>query len=338
MFYLFSICYNFLMKNIYYAKKSHRILSRVIDLFILILTSVVLYVTLVFPNTFDKAKMLENNTKLVELYKDSGLFAVDSDGNYAAYSQFGNIKKVDDLYDVSITFNNKKYEGIKLSKALFEFYTTKYTFYGASSNLSSEVYKNNILKVGSTTSNIKEFDETTYKFTLIDSSKEEDTVTFFYEAFQGACKSVINSSSITSLTSSNQQILMSSLYWIIPVLAGFSFIFEFLIPLFSPHNETIGKHIFKIGIISDKGYTLKKYMLLPRWISYLLFEIILGVLSFGGTLLISYTMFMFTKKRKCLHDIFAKSIVIDNTRSIYFDNEKEESYYINRQRERGIDL
>ncbi len=326
------------MKNIFYAKKSYRILSRVIDLLILILTSAILYITLVFPNVFDKTKMLENNTKIVQLYKDSGLFAVDEEGNYAAYSQFGNIKKIEDLYNVDVTFNNKKYENIELSKALYEFYTIKYTSYGASNNFTSEVYKTNILKVGTSESNIASFDENTYKLTLIDESKEDDTMTFFYQAFQGACKSVINSSQVSSLTSSNQQLVLSSIYWIIPVLAGFSFIFEFLVPLFSPHNETIGKHIFKIGVISDKGYTLKKIMLLPRWISYLVFEIILGVLSFGGLILISYTMFMFTKKRKCIHDIFAKSIVIDNTRSIYFDNEKEESFYINRQKQRGIDL
>ncbi len=326
------------MKNIFYAKKSYRILSRVIDLLILILTSAILYITLVFPNVFDKTKMLENNTKIVQLYKDSGLFAVDEEGNYAAYSQFGNIKKIEDLYNVDVTFNNKKYENIEISKALYEFYTIKYTTYGASNNFTSEVYKTNILKVGTSESNIASFDENTYKLTLIDESKEDDTMTFFYQAFQGACKSVINSSQVSSLTSSNQQLVLSSIYWIIPVLAGFSFIFEFLVPLFSPHNETIGKHIFKIGVISDKGYTLKKIMLLPRWISYLVFEIILGVLSFGGLILISYTMFMFTKKRKCIHDIFAKSIVIDNTRSIYFDNEKEESFYINRQKQRGIDL
>ena len=304
---------------------------------ILIITSAVLYITLVFPNTFDKAKVLENNNKVVQLYKDCGLFAVDEEGNYAAYSQFSNIKKLEDLYNVEVTFNNKKYEA-QLSKVLYEFYTTKYTSYGSSNNLSSDIYKSTILKVGTSESNIASFDETTYKFTLIDESKEEDTVSFFYTAFQSACKSVINSQEVSSLTSSNQQIVLKSLYFIIPVVAGFSFIFDLLIPLFSPHNETIGKHIFKIGVISDKGYTLKKYMLIPRWIAYVLLEVILGVLSFGGTILISYTMFMFTKKRKCIHDIFGKSIVIDNTRSIYFDNEKEEAFYINRQKQRGIDL
>ncbi len=304
---------------------------------ILIVTSAILYVTLVFPNTFDKAKVLENNTKVVQLYKDSELFAVDEEGNYAAYSQFGNIKKLNDLYSVEVTFNDKKYE-THLSKSLYEFYTLKYVDYGGSNNFSLDIYKSNILKVGTSESNIASFDEETYKFTLIDQEKEDDTVTFFYTAFQNACKSVINSPEISSLTSSNQKIVMHSIYFIIPVVVGFSFIFDFLIPIFSPHNETIGKHIFKIGVISDKGYTLKKYMLFPRWIAYILIEIILGTISFGGVLLISYTMFMFTKKRKCIHDIFGKSIVIDNTRSIYFDNEKEETFYINRQRQRGIDL
>ena len=77
-------------------------------------------------------------------------------------------------------------------------------------------------------------------------------------------------------------------------------------------------------------------MLIVRWLAYILFEILLGFITFGGTLLISYTMFLFIKKRRCIHDFIGKSAVIDSENSMIFESEKEESFYINRARSKGV--
>ena len=56
----------------------------------------------------------------------------------------------------------------------------------------------------------------------------------------------------------------------------------------------------------------------------------------GGFILISYTMFMFKKNRRCLHDIIAGSVVIDKKDSFYFDSPQEERYYEERAKRKGL--
>ena len=146
----------------------------------------------------------------------------------------------------------------------------------------------------------------------------------------------MNNSKIKDLTNENQKIIMSAVILIIPVLLGVSFIFDLLIPFLSPCCETIGKHIYRLGVLTSDGYRYKKIWLLTRWLCYVLIELIIGAMTFGASVLISYTMFLFCKKRRCLHDFIAKSVVIEKDGSIYFSTIEEENFYIERQKSKGM--
>ena len=105
-----------------------------------------------------------------------------------------------------------------------------------------------------------------------------------------------------------------------------------MIPLFSKRNETIGKYIFKLGVISKDGYSLKKIWIFIRWLSYLVIELVGGFLTMGGTILISYTMLIFNKKKRTIHDYIGNSIVINKEESFYFNSYEEEKYLMENKR------
>lgn len=327
------------MKRIYLAKKGKRILARFIDVLITFIITLVIFVYIILPNAMNKEKVEENSAQIISLYHESGLFVVDENGDYNANSAFQNVTKLDDLYNITCNYQGKDYENISLTKSLYEFYTMKFTKFGNTYNLTLEIYKSSVLKVGTAESNIKDYDEVNNKLILIDDSKEDVTVHFFLEAYSKTCMNVINDSTITDLTNQNQKLILGPLWYLIPLLGAVTFILEFLIPLFSPCGETIGKHLMKLGVLTEDGYRLKKIRLLPRWLAYYILEFTLGIMSFGATVLITYTMFLFCKKRRCLHDKIAKTVVIEKAGSIYFASKEEEAFYINRQQrmEAGLD-
>lgn len=323
------------MKEIYYAKKGKRILARLIDFVILISSSCLLFFTAIYPNIFDHEQFMKNNEEILNVYRDSGLFAVDEDGNYSAMCNLGDYNKVSDLYSKDFVFNKETYKDVCLTENLQKYYVTKYDFYVSDYNLSIDKYESDILKIGSSESNILAYDAGNFTFTLIDDTQEAKTVLFFLEAYEGACENLITNSKVNDLTNANQKLMLSALSYILLVIVGFSLIFDLIIPLCSPNNETIGKFIFKLGVISKDGYKLKKIYLVPRWFAYVAIEVILGIFSFGGALLISYTMFLFNKKKRCIHDYFGNSIVIDVTSSIVFKDAEEEKFFNDRLKARG---
>lgn len=322
------------MKKILLAKKGKRLLSRFIDFLIVISLTLFIFLLFVFPNCLNREKINENAKEITELYKGSGLFIVDEDGNYVAKSGFQNVKSLNDLYQVNCEYKQKVYQ-VKLVESLYTYYTSRFVQYGGQNNLSLDTFKKDILKVGSKDSNIKEFNEISFQLILMQEDQEEVTVAFFLSVYSSACRNLISNSKIQSLTQENQTLFLQAFILLLPVLIGVSFIFDFLIPLFSPASESIGKYIFKLGVISKKGYKLNKLYLIPRWIGYVAIELILGIFTIGGFTLISYTMFLFTKNRRCLHDFIAGTVVIDKTGSIYFASPKEESFYLNRKKIRG---
>ena len=317
------------MKQIFLAKKSKRMLARLIDFVLVTGITLLLFMFLIFPLTFNQDQYLKNNQEAVSLYNESGLFVVDESDNYRGKSSFNGFNKIEDLYSKEVTFENHTYT-IQLTKSLFEFYTQKYTMFDGQKVFSLDTYKQEILKLNTTESNIKAYDEMNHTFTLMDDSKANDTISYFTSVYTNTSQNIMSSSIIK-----NEQIMFHALSFIVPTLLGISFIFDLIIPLCMPNGETLGKKIMHLGLVSKDGYELKKYFLIPRFLSYIFIEYILGIVTFGGTFLISYTMFLFVKKRRCIHDFLSNSVVIDKDSSIIFKDAKEEAFYLNRQKTLG---
>lgn len=318
------------MKQIFLAKKGKRILARFIDLLILFGSTCLIFFSLIYPNIFNKNQFEANSHEIVRQFKNSELFIVDDVGNYSAKSTLATFKTLDDLNNKDLSFNNVSYKNESLTKSLYDYYTVKFQDFGGIKNLSEEQYKNEILKINSEDSNIKDYDSTYHKITVLDSKKYSETISFFLNNYETACKNLIKNSKINDLTKANQSLLINALLWILPVLFAFSFAFEFIVPVCSNNGETIAKHIFKLGLVTKEGYKVKKRQIFVRFLCYYFIDLLISFATFGGLFLITYTMMLFTKKRRCIHDFVSGTCVINTVNSIIFKDKKEETYYLNR--------
>ena len=321
------------MKHIVLARRSRRLLAALIDLLLLIISTVIIFLTVVMPSTLDVTKYQNNGYEVARLYKESGLFLTQENGSYTCKGNLTKqITRVSDLNDATLLALDVNFREQNLSKDLYMFYTTKYTQYGKQYNLTKDVYYSEVLKVGSNESNIASIDETTYEIIMIDETKEGVTYDYFINQYIAAGTFVDSFKGIKNLKDENTNMMMSSIFFIIPVLVAFGAIFDLLIPACTANRRTIGKMIFKLDVIGKDGYQLKRINLIPRFLVYIFVEVILGFASFGGLFLISYTVFLFSKNRRALHDFAAKSAVIDAKQSVYFLTKEEEEYVLSRSK------
>ena len=327
------------MKKIYLAPKGKRMLARLIDFVIMLACSAILYFAAVYPATFNNAQFKAYADEMVELYHDSGLYVTNEKGQYAAKSNFkNNVTTVESMNDLTINLDGYVSEHNNLVKDLYIYYTTGLNEkYGGQITFNYDNYCSTILKVGTETSNIASFDAENYTFTLIDDTKYKTTTDYFLKAFEDAATTVDTAPVIKDVVSKSNNMIIYTLVMIIPVVAGFSLIFDGLVPVFAPYGQTIGKFITHLIVLTSDGHRVPKWKQLFRWLIYFL-ELAFGIATFGGGLLIPYTMFLFTKKRQALHDYAASTVVVDGERSIFYDTAKEEAYITNRLKEKGLDL
>lgn len=317
------------MKHILLAKRSKRIFAAFVDLFLLALTSIVTFLTFVYPFVFDQTTYLNNAQAVKNLYQESQLYLTQETGYQAKCMFTDSFLTISDLSDADLVWKGVNFADQNLSKDLYEFYTTKYTSYGGEYLYNKESYLENIVKIGTSESNIAsiDIDGGTFDITLIDGSKEKNTISYFLSIAKDASTIVDQLPAISKLKTDNYNSMYFSLFYIIPVVIGYGLIFQLLIPVLSKTRRTLGKQLFKLDVIGSDGYTLRRIKLIPRSLVYIFIEILLGIATFLGVLLISYTMFMFSKNRRALHDFIAKSAVIDGQTSIYFSCKEEEDYY-----------
>ena len=132
----------------------------------------------------------------------------------------------------------------------------------------------------------------------------QDAIKVFYNQ-----KSIKNAQKTVDLTNSFLMLIST-----LPSLA----IFYIILPLISPFGQTIGKRILSLGVVSEKGYLVKKWNLLLRVIpllgtticiclvSSLYWQLLIPIFM----LLISMGFLVFNPRRRALHDLMAATTVI----------------------------
>lgn len=317
------------MKLIVLAKLSRRVLGKLFDFLLVVTLSSLVFFLGVYPATFDKDAYLANENKIALVYEDSGLYVKAKSGGLIPKSSFTSINEVRELIDATVKLEGETIEHLNLTESLVDFYTSKITTYGYQNNLSFDVFKKEVLKLGSKESNIKDllYDDGKYEFILIDSNEGYQTVLFVINAYQNATTIIQNSKEVKTLTDENIKLMSSSLILFIPIFVGFSFIFDLIIPLFSKNGESIGKRITKTCLLTKDGYQVKKWQIVVRWLTYLIYDVALSVMTFFGAILISYTMLMFNKKKRTVEDYVAGTVVVDKQNSIWFKSKEDEERY-----------
>lgn len=323
------------MKRIVLAKRSQRFLAALVDLLIILLTTVVLFLFVVYPITFNFSSYHEKNQKLLDAYEQSELFIVDKEeGKFCAISEFREqYITLDNLTEIEITYEDKTYV-INTMERLYTYYTEKIETFFATSNYDLDRFKSEVLLIGSEDALISSFDPTTYEITI--TTDETKALKFVIDQCENAATTFVNSKYVQQIDSAKRNAIAMEMLYLIPTLTVVSFIFFYIIPLCSKTNKTIGKYIFHLIVLDSDGYKLKKKKLLIRWLTYLIAEVGFGIITMGSGLLISYTMFLFKKKRRCLHDVTAKTVVAEEMSTIYFDSKEEEEFYKEQQRLKNL--
>ena len=121
-------------------------------------------------------------------------------------------------------------------------------------------------------------------------------------------------------------------YPIVACLGVATFIFFLVVPLCFKNGETLGKLMFKLCLANKLGYRISKIQLIPRFLLSLVVVVVLyfvvglnlislGILTFLA--LGSYSMAIFTKEHKALHDFVSGTLVVDKVHSEIFKNYDE---------------
>ena len=98
-------------------------------------------------------------------------------------------------------------------------------------------------------------------------------------------------------------------------------IFYVLIPLLFKQGITLGKKASGIIVVTDKGYTMKWWQLPIRSL-VLATTLITAIYTIFGSLLLSYTLMVFTKGYRSANDFLALTKIVDQKTSKIFDNEQ----------------
>lgn len=167
-------------------------------------------------------------------------------------------------------------------------------------------YYNNLKKEAT---NIFVYNEETNKYEYLENVSINEKLSFYKNAVANTIDKVLyNDPQIIELTNS---ILKNNITSLIFSFIISMIIFFLVIPLISKNGSTIGKYMFKIGVIdlktkqiAFKGQTSLRFIII-------LLEVLLSLMSFGGVLLISFSFTIFTKNNSALHDLVCKTTLVD---------------------------
>ena len=102
------------------------------------------------------------------------------------------------------------------------------------------------------------------------------------------------------------------------------FIYEFIFPvIFKRGRKTLGKFLFKLGVVDQKGLSPSFGRFFARFILLYTLEILLSLVSFLIPLIVSTSMFFFSKNNQAFHDYVAGTYVVNCENSNIFMNKEE---------------
>lgn len=111
-----------------------------------------------------------------------------------------------------------------------------------------------------------------------------------------------------------------------------------VVPWILKNGQTVGKKIFKLGLADNEGYKFRNSQLLMRFmplgvltLSLIMFAFVHLYVALSILLiifLVSFALAIASPKKTSLHDLCARTIVVDLKNSILFENSIEEDAYI----------
>lgn len=287
--------------------------AAVLDLFLWLISSLIL-LSYVFGPLYDaQYGTTQLSDQFVAYQQASYLYATDEASNqlvnldladvpeaiYQYYSEFKNGKVYDPgepAFEFSISWYNIHVLNVQEADPIFELVNTDLNVLA-------------VLKDGVTQTEIDAFYTEAYRLALVDFNT--------YPPFS----SLVNLINGYFLEIIGYSALLSFL------------IFYILLPLLFKQGVTLGKKASGIIVVNDKGYTMKWWQL-PLRSLVLAATLITALYTIFGSLLLSYTLMVFTKGYRSANDFLALTKIVDQKTSKIFNDEQTLLAYEN-QLERG---
>lgn len=98
-------------------------------------------------------------------------------------------------------------------------------------------------------------------------------------------------------------------------------IFYILVPLVAKQGQTLGKRASQLIVVNDKGYVVQWWQL-PLRSLVLAVTLFTALYTIFGSLLLSYTLMVFTRYYRSANDFIALTRVVDKKASVVFKDEQ----------------
>ena len=153
------------------------------------------------------------------------------------------------------------------------------------------------------------FDNSLGLYVYLDNIDNETKLKFYKDAVTYSIdKVLVNDELIEDYLN---QIMRNGLISLSMSFMASMFIFFLIIPMISKNRSTIGKYMFKIGLIDLKTKEILSRQQYTLRFIVLFLETVISLMCYGGVLLISFAFTIFTKNNSSLHDFVAKSMPIN---------------------------
>lgn len=301
-------------KNVEFSKGkfSSRIFAYIFDFVCTVITTILLVLlTQVITMSVPSYKAILHNMEQLEI--SSHLYIENDKGEYVRLSRF----YVDPKDDEELkAFNNKLDEG------LIMFYSDPLFF--DQSDPESGLYLYNIQK-------IPEGNEYSDLFVkdVFGNPKEsataslEDLYNFYCRALEQDAVAYLMTNNEYMNSSRTITLVFFFIELLIPIVISAT-LFSYIIPLFDKHGRrSLGKRIFKLGVVDSKGLSPTIGRFTCRFLVYLLLEIIISIPILLIPMIISFSMLTFSSLGQSLHDYFCSTYVVDISQNYICKDEDE---------------
>lgn len=281
------------------AKYSTRCFAFALDLLLMIITTLLLMLgsrNIVSNSSFYK----EANQRLNDIQLSSHLYVTNDNGIATIMSDYYTPNNEEETKELNTKFDN----------ALTLFYTDPLFF--DQTNPEDGLYLYNIQKIPNGSSSELFIYEDSSHTTIVakSSATAKQLYDFYCEAMNGKAIQYLNSSE--EYISNSKVISLSFIFLIllIPIVISI-LIYELIIPscLFRG-KKTIGKFAFKLSVIDVRGLSPNYLRFLARF-GLVFLELILSFVTFMIPVIISFSMFAFSRRGQSFHDYVTNTYVVE---------------------------
>lgn len=318
--------------NIYEARKSKRIVSAILDVFLFLVFALALFIPLDM-NMYDIGfKTNELKKEIYTLQIDSGLFSpILNDKKELVGANYLKADEEKDNFHINYINGLKTYYFTYKAKYIKDYVFSNEEFNKEvlliNDKLEHPLFIINDIKSDPTAFILKSSvtDVSTNK--LVETSDKEAYKTaihnYFYDGKKGSIHiAVYDFFKVGDFTFLKDKLSLVNIYQLSICFFISSFLYFLLIPMFFKNGETIFMFLFNIGLCNTNGIGITKVNTLIRGTLYCVL-ITFSVYLYVVPIILNVLTFFFTKGSRSLLDFASNTIIIDTKISRFYKSKKE---------------